>query len=136
MQSRIKYLGFMLNPNKYGVEDWKWMLSCVKRRINLQCNKHISKGGQLTLIKSIIEAIPIYWHILAQILKGILAWIIKIYFNYIWKGNTKYIGSHIINYKCLSKPKDLGGWGVNDLSIFCKSQALKSVWVFLTQDSL
>lgn len=109
MQAGIKYLGFMLKPNKYGMDDWKWLLSRVERRINLWCNRCISRGSRLTLIKLVIEAMLDYWHLLAQIPKGILSWIRKLYFNYLWKGSTEYLGSHRINWKCLLRPKDHGG---------------------------
>jgi hypothetical protein len=36
----------------------------------------------------------------------------------------------------LSKPKNSGGWGLKDIVVFGQSLAAKSLWVFLTRDSL
>jgi hypothetical protein len=79
-----------------------------------------------------MEAILVYWHLLESILKGILTQIRKLCCNYIWKGNIEYLGSHLVNWKLLSQPKVLGGWGLKDLVSFGKALATKSLWVFLT----
>jgi hypothetical protein len=91
----IKYLGYSLKPNNYGKVDWMWLLSRIEKRVNFWCNHWISRGGRLVLIKSILEAIPVYWHLLAHIPKGILDRIKKVCFNYLWKGNCDYKGSHL-----------------------------------------
>jgi len=67
-----KYLGFYIKPNDDGVNDLKWLIAKVERRITLWCNKWLSRGGCLILIKSMLKAIPIYWHSLVFIPNGIL----------------------------------------------------------------
>jgi hypothetical protein len=84
----------------------------------------------------VIEAIPVYWHLLANILKGILAQICKMCFNFLWKGSFEYLGSHLVNWKCLSAPKNASGWGLKDLVSFGCALVVKSLWVFLSSDSL
>jgi hypothetical protein len=116
--------------------DWSWILSRVDQKINLWCNRWISRGGRLVLIKSFIEAIPVYWHLLALISKGILCPIMNLYFNYLWKGSMEYQGLHLANRRSLSKPKCMGGWGLKDGSVFGCALATKSMWVLLMQDSL
>ena len=29
----IKYLGFILKPNCYGIEDWKWLVKKIENKI-------------------------------------------------------------------------------------------------------
>jgi hypothetical protein len=101
LADRLKYLGFYLKPNNYGISYWKWLLKRIEKRINLWCNRWISRGGRLMLIKSIIEAILVYWHLLAYIPKGILVKIRKICFNYLWKGSGEYQESHLVSWKVL-----------------------------------
>jgi hypothetical protein len=68
----LRYLGFNLKPNNYGKEDWRWKLSRIEQRITFWCNRWISRGGRLVLIKFVLEAILVFWHTLAHIPKGIL----------------------------------------------------------------
>jgi hypothetical protein len=90
------------------------------------------------LIKLVIEAIPVYWNLLINIPKGILARIHKLCFNFMWKGSSEYIGSHLVNWKPLSAPISVGGWswGLKDLVSFGRALVVKSVWVFMLGDSL
>jgi hypothetical protein len=41
-----------------------------------------------------------------------------------------YLGSHLVNWKRLSKPKNVGGWGLKDLCTFGCSLAAKSLCGF------
>jgi hypothetical protein len=86
----LKYLGFILKPNNYGNKDWRWLMSRIEQRISFWCNRWISRGGRLVLIKYVLEAIPILWHTLAHIPKGILEKVRKCCFNYLWKGSSEF----------------------------------------------
>jgi hypothetical protein len=57
-------------------------------------------------------------------------------FNFLWKGSLDYKRSHLANWKSLSKPKALGGWGLKDGVMFGQELEAKFLWVFLTQESL
>jgi hypothetical protein len=118
----VKYLGFVLKPNNYGKADWRWLIAHIEKRISCWCNRWIS-CGQLTLVKSVLEVILVYWHLLAYIPKGVLTSIRKICFNYLWKNSVEFLGSHLVAWKQLSKPKSMGGWGLKDLYSFGKALA-------------
>jgi hypothetical protein len=47
-------------------------------------------GGRLTLVKSVLEAIPIFWHALAYIPKGVLEKIRKKVLNFSGQGREKF----------------------------------------------
>jgi hypothetical protein len=68
----LKYLNFTINPNKYCIVDWSWLVSKVDWKFNQWCNRWISKGRKLVLIKAVLEAIPMYRHLMTMIPKGIL----------------------------------------------------------------
>jgi hypothetical protein len=61
------------------------------------------------LIKSMIEAILVYWYTLAHIPKSILEKIIIISFNFLWKGGPDKIGTHLVKWKTTDRIKDDGG---------------------------
>jgi hypothetical protein len=61
------------------------------------------------LVKFVMEAIPIFWHTLAHIPKGILEKIRKVCFNFLWKSSCEFKGTHWVRWKKLAVPKYLGG---------------------------
>ena len=57
----MEYLGFHLKPCRYYIKDWDWLIAKVEKRIKNQIFRWLSKGGKLTLVKSVLEVIPVYW---------------------------------------------------------------------------
>eukprot|EP01018_Ginkgo_biloba_P006122 Gb_38546 [translate_table: standard] len=57
LKEGLKYLGFIVKPNANGVKDWSWLIAKVKKRLLVWCNRWISRGGRLTLIKSVLEGV-------------------------------------------------------------------------------
>lgn len=57
----IKYLGFILKPDGYKIENWTWLITKIENRINCWHHRLLSKAGRLMLIKSVLEATPVYW---------------------------------------------------------------------------
>lgn len=56
----LRYTGFILKPNNYGKEDWRWLLYKIEHMISFWCNGWICRGGKLVLIKYVLEAIPVF----------------------------------------------------------------------------
>ena len=56
----IKYLGFRLRPDGYKIEHWSWLINKIEKRINCWHHRLLSKAGRLLLIKSVLEATPVY----------------------------------------------------------------------------
>lgn len=63
----IKNLGFRLKPNSYHFEDWNWFYNKLDARISIWCNRWLSWGGRLVLVKSVLESIPVYWMTITKI---------------------------------------------------------------------
>ena len=57
----LKYLGFFLKPCRYYSKDWDWLVVKVEKRIKNWSFRWLSKGGKLILVKTVLEAIPVYW---------------------------------------------------------------------------
>ena len=56
----MKYLGFYLKPCKYLMKYWDWLIAKPEQRIKNWSLRWLSKGGKITLVKSVLEAIPVY----------------------------------------------------------------------------
>ena len=61
IESGMKYLGFHLKPCIYLLKDWDCPIAKVEKRVKNWSYRWLSKGVKLILVKSILEAIPVYW---------------------------------------------------------------------------
>ena len=99
-------------------------------------NRWLSIRGKLVLLMSVLEAIHIYWHLMAHIPKWILDNCSKERFNFIWRGNSDKMGTRLTSRKSISKPKGKGGYGIKNIFHFGNSLEAKSPWNILTKYSL
>ena len=60
INSGMKYLGFYLKPSRYLLKDWDWLITKAEKRIKLWSHRWLSRGGKLVLIKSVLEAFPVF----------------------------------------------------------------------------
>jgi len=69
----LKYLGYWLKPTSQKIADWVWLVTKVEKRLSCWSYRYLSRAGRLTLIKSVLEATPVFWMALAWIPRNILA---------------------------------------------------------------
>ena len=136
MLEGIKYLGFRLRLDGYKSEHWLWLINKIEKRINCWQHRLLSKAGRLLLIKSVLEATPVYWMSLTWIPKGILQKIQQICNRFLWNGNKKGKIFTWTRWALVSTPKRWGGWGLKSLSEFAQALTAKQGWSLLKMDSL
>ena len=106
----LKYLGFHLKPCRYLLKDWDWLVAKVEKESRIGFFRWLSKGGKLTLVKYVLEAIPVFWmHFWIPL--GIIDKIRQLCFKLLWSGNSDSSGFPWTSWKALACPKFLGGWG-------------------------
>jgi hypothetical protein len=66
-------------------------------RISNWSHRWLSLGRRVTLVKVVLESIPVYWLSLAKIPKSILNNIRKRMFNFLWTGKKIKEGVHLIS---------------------------------------
>ena len=81
----LNYLGFHIKLNDYQIKDWNWLIAKEEQRINTWYHRWLSRAGCLVLIKSILEAILVYWMSLAWIPIGVTKRITIICRNFLWR---------------------------------------------------
>lgn len=126
LEDDIKYLGFRLNPHRYRIVDWPWLIEKVENHLQVSYHKYLSRVGRLVLIKAMIEATPVFWMTLAWILKGILNRLQSICCIFLWKGNQPGRLFSWVKWDTIEKPKRWGGWGIKRLDHFFQSSGDKA----------
>ena len=99
-------------------------------------HKWLSRARRLVLVKSVLEAIPIYWMYLSWIPKGILEVTRRICLRFLWSGKKETEVTPWVSWKRVVVPKGLGGWGLKNILLFAKALVTKGEWKIIKMVSL
>jgi hypothetical protein len=136
-ESGMKYLGFLLKPNKYLVKDWYWLIKKVEHMINVWCYRWLSLGGRITLVNYVLSNILVYWFSLVVVPSSIIKTIRSKIFQFLWSGAVNQKSKiHLTSWESISKPKVLGGWGIKNIKWFNIALVLKTIWIGLSGNGL
>ena len=117
--NEVKYIGFMLKPNDYRFEYWNFLYEKIENHVSNWCHRWLTRGGKLKLVKSILEANLIYWHLLAYIPKVIVEKISKKCFSFLWERNKQKECIPLVKWNKIEKTKWIEGLRV---------ELYKSIW--------
>lgn len=70
---------------------------------------YLSLGGQLTLIKSILNNLPLYYMSLFEMRKGIANRLEQLLRIFLWVENEESRKVHLVRWSEVTKPKGVGG---------------------------
>lgn len=135
-ESPITYLGCPLYIGRQRVSYFFDMIDKVVRKISGWQSRILSFGGRVTLVRHVLQSLPI--HTLAAISppKTILNYIKKLTADFFWgwdKDKKKY---HWASWETLGYPLEEGGIGVRQISDVCKAFQLKQWWTFRAKKTL
>lgn len=88
----------------------------------------LSIGGRLTLIKSSLSNLPLYFMSLFPIPKGVIEKINKITRQFLWSGNMEKRYLPLVSWKVVQLPKEMGGLSIGN--ILHKNIAMLSKWIW------
>lgn len=96
----------------------------------------LSYGGRVTLVKSVLQSLPI--HVLAAIspTKTTLKHIKYLTADFFWGWSKEKRKYHWASWATLTFPLDEGGIGVRQLEEVCLAFQLKQWWLFRAKRSL
>lgn len=81
------YLGLPIRGWSQNLAAWELILEKIRRKLASWKGMWLSLGGRITLIKSSLAKLPLYFMSMFLILKGIIEKIIKIQRNFLWSGS-------------------------------------------------
>jgi len=90
----------------------------------------------LTLVNSVLQAMPVFWAALTWIPKGILHKIKQLCSRFLWSGSKEDSVLPWVSWDKIARPKYWGGWGIKNLIDFSSSLAAKSGWRLITAENL
>ena len=131
------YLGLPLGAPQRALGVWDSVEERFRKRLSSWKRQYISKGGRLTLIRSTLSSLPIYFLSLFRMPKRVCARLEKIQRDFLWGGGNLDRKPHLVNWKTVCLAKSRGGLGVRGLSVMNQALLCKWCWRFANErDSL
>ena len=131
------YLGLPLGAPHRALGVWESIEERYRKRLSSWKRQYISKGGRLTLIRSTLSSLPIYFLSLFRMPRIVCARLEKIQRDFLWGQGNLGRKPHLVNWKTVCLEKSRGGLGVRGLSVMNRALLCKWCWRFANErDSL
>ncbi|CAN0926381.1 LINE-1 reverse transcriptase homolog [Linum grandiflorum] len=122
------YLGLPLGAKGSSPVIWEPVISNMERKLECWKTKFLSFGGRVTLLKSVLVSLPVYYMSILKAPVKVLNRLEKMQNRFLWSGNSEKDKIHWINWQNVKTPTTRGGLGVPDLRIL--NSALLSKWAW------
>ncbi|PKU80715.1 Putative ribonuclease H protein [Dendrobium catenatum] len=133
----FNYLGIKMALRRLSYDDFQFIIDKTLKLLNIWGSKILSVAGKITLVKSVLLALPTYYGTHLLVPKKILDDLDKICRDFIWRKSDGTSGIHYVSWEDMCKPVNKGGREL--FSCAAKKKALRSrmSWrYFKNKDSL
>ena len=95
---------------------WKPVVKKIEDRLASWKAKLLSRAGRLTLIKSVLNSLPVYFMSMFKMPKAIVMKIVKLQRRFFWGGrNDANKGYPSVKWADIQLPREMGGLGVGNI---------------------
>ncbi|XP_058774729.1 uncharacterized protein LOC131649001 [Vicia villosa] len=122
----LSYLGLPIGENSKRLDTWSQVINTVKTRLSSWKNKHLSIGGRIVILKSVLFAIPVYFLSFFKIPPGIIFKLESIFKQFLWGGSEIERKINWVSWEKVCRPIEAGGLGIRNLGLF--NTALLGKW--------
>jgi hypothetical protein len=124
----LKYLGLPLGAPFKAKSIWDDVVGKIERRLASWNMMYLSKGGRVTLIKSTLSNLPMYFLSLFPIPSSVASRIEKLHRDFLWGGLGEDFKYHLVSWSTVCSPISEGGLGIRNLRTFNKAVLEKLLW--------
>ncbi|KAK2414852.1 hypothetical protein QL285_037392 [Trifolium repens] len=133
-QFPFKYLGLPVGANPRRLSTWDPLIDYLKKRLNSWGKKHISLGGRIVLINSVLNSIPIFFMSFLKMPSQVVKTVVRIQREFLWGGVRGGRKISWLSWKMVCKEKREGGLGVRDVRVVNLSLLTKWRWKLLQNE--
>jgi hypothetical protein len=130
----FNYLGLPVGASPRRMSTWEPMIEKIRRSLNTWGNKHISFGGRLVLINSVLNSIPIFYMSYMKMPVQVRKKAVRIQRDFLWGGVNGKKKISWVKWKLVCQDKRKGGLGVRDLELVNLSLLAKWRWRLLHEE--
>eukprot|EP00253_Pinus_taeda_P024757 PITA_24757 len=127
----MKYLGNMLEFTSKRLKNWQGILDKLSNRVANWAFRTLNMAGRIVLVKSVLQAIPIYPLSIMAVPLGICSKIREIMRKFIWGGSNQQKKWALVSWNHLTERKQKGGLGLRDPERLNKVLGAKLWWCWL-----
>ena len=107
--------------------DWRRIEEHFEKKLSCWKAKHLSYGGRLTLINSVLSSLPMFMMFFFEILEEVLKKLDQYRSRFFWQGYKDKKKYRLAKWDIICRPKDQGGLGIIDIDL--QNKALLSKWI-------
>jgi hypothetical protein len=122
----FKFLGIPVGANPRRRATWKPIVESMEKRLTTWSSRHLSFGGRITLINSVLTSLPLYFFSFYKAPRCVIQQLVRIQRNFLWGSGIENKKICWIKWDQICLPRDKGGLGVKNLELF--NLALLSKW--------
>lgn len=128
----MSYLGMPIGFSSRRRVFWMPLVKKMRDKMAKWKAYSLNQAGRITLVKSVIDSVPVYWMSLHQMPKSVSNQIERIRRDFIWGrrdgNNVDSRKLHLTSSDKICKPKNLGGLGLVPVRI--RNFSLLGKWYF------
>jgi hypothetical protein len=109
------FMGMPMHHRKLCNADWSVIKERFKYKLSTWKGKHLSYGGRLVLLNSVLSSLPMFMMSFFEIPKGILKRLDYYRSRFFWQGNNDKRKYRLGKWDIICRPKDQGGFGITNL---------------------
>jgi len=128
------YLGLPIGANPRRGQMWDPIIKKCERTLSKWKQRHLSFGGRVTLIQSVLNSIPIYFLSIFRIPKKVEDKLVGLQQRFLWGGGPDNNKIAWIKWDKVCLPKEKGGLGEKDISTFNLALLGKWRWNLFQQE--
>ena len=127
------YLGLPLGGPFKSEVVWDGVEERFRKRLAMWKRQYISKGGRLTLIRSTLSSMSIYFMSLFYLRGKVRSRLEKIQRDFLWGGRALVQKPHLVRWNLVCLERKKGGLGVRNLALMNKALLSKWNWCFASE---
>ena len=128
LQLPISYLGLPLGAPHNSLTVWNPVFEKMERRLAGWRRSYLSKGGRLTLLRSVLSSLPTYFMSLFHIPTSVASRLEKLQRTFLWDSSGETRKYHLVDWQRVCRPLQHGGLAIRQL---CRvNEALLGKWLW------
>ena len=128
------YLGLPLCLGSVNKTLWDTVVERVEKKLSTWKAKYLSIGGRVTLIRSALSNLLVYYFSLFKCSASVIKRIERLERDFSWYGNGTQKKNYLVDWGSICKPKEEGCLGIRPLKLM--NQALLGKWLWRIGDEM
>ncbi|XP_057793331.1 uncharacterized protein LOC131009951 [Salvia miltiorrhiza] len=129
----FNYLGIKVGGRMNSSVEWSCVVEKVLRKIRGWKKKSLSLAGRIVLVKSVLQAIPVFQLSFSFIPKSVIHDLNSVFGKFLWGGSGVSRSIAWFKWKDMCVDKLQGGLGFRNIEWFNKVLVFKWVWRYLVE---